>query len=691
MWLRGRFLLSRVKTVSDGTFQTGYVYENNANWVRTLTFKQNATLRVTTEQRYDFLGRLREVSARLNSSSGLPAVSSSYQYNSANQRERNREADGSYWQYSYDALGQVTSGKKYWSDGTPVAGMQYEYGFDDIGNRKTAKWGGDQAGAGLRSATYTVNRQNQYSQRTVPGSFDVVGMVASGSQTVTVNGATPYRKGGFFRQSVTAANTSVAQWTAVTVAAPGQPGGTNTGNVWVAKTAELYASDEDGNLLNDGRWNYVWDGENRLVRMTARTTVGPQLRLDFEYDWQGRRIGKKVWSNVAGTGQPTLSRAYLYRGWNLVMELDAAAPTKTLLTQYVWGRDLAGGVDGAGLPGQQGQATAGGVGGLVEIRTATATYGVVYDGNGNVMGLVDGSNGTVAARYEYGPFGELIRASGPMAKNNPFRFSTKYQDDETDLVYYGYRFYNASTGRWLGRDPIEEWGGLNLMAFIYNDGLNWVDLLGLDASETLFGQIFQGIYDGLMGEGPNASDPNGYGRMRGEELGGLDPHDNLLRDVFGGAGDLLQGVAEEAANQAVNPVFGKVAKTIKFCKPDKLSMVGKAVKAAKVPKAAKGADAAAALRSKLSALENAQQTAARTRTLPDGRIRYYGAETPARTPGPTRGASYVTEHNPSTGQVRSWMESYDQAGNVTRVHPKMINGQPVNLPHYPPTGKELGQ
>ena len=283
---------------------------------------------------------------------------------------------------------------------------------------------------------------------------------------------------------MTAANTSVAQWTAVTVAAPGQPGGTNTGNVWVAKTAELYASDEDGNLLNDGRWNYVWDGENRLVRMTAGTTVGPQLRLDFEYDWRGRRIGKKVWSNVNGTGQPTLSRAYLYRGWNLVMELDASATPKTMLTQYVWGRDLAGGVDGAGLPGQQGQATAGGVGGLVEIRTATATYGVVYDGNGNVMGLVDGSNGTVAARYEYGPFGELIRASGPMAKNNPFRFSTKYQDDETDLVYYGYRFYNASTGRWLGRDPIEEWGGLNLMAFIYNDGLNWVDLLGLDEAAT---------------------------------------------------------------------------------------------------------------------------------------------------------------------------------------------------------------
>ena len=48
-----------------------------------------------------------------------------------------------------------------------------------------------------------------------------------------------------------------------------------------------------------------------------------------------------------------------------------------------------------------------------------------------------------------GPFGEVLRATGPMAKANPFRFSTKYQDDETDLLYYGYRYYSASTGRWI--------------------------------------------------------------------------------------------------------------------------------------------------------------------------------------------------------------------------------------------------
>lgn len=97
------------------------------------------------------------------------------------------------------------------------------------------------------------------------------------------------------------------------------------------------------------------------------------------------------------------------------------------------------------------------------------------------------------------------------------------------------------------------------------------------------------------------------------------------------------------------------------------------------------------MRAKLSGLEKAQQSAATTRVLPDGRVRYYTSEVPARTEGPTRGASFVTEHNPSTGQVRQWMESYDHSGTVVRVHPKSVDGQPLNSQHYPPTGRELGQ
>ena len=57
-----------------------------------------------------------------------------------------------------------------------------------------------------------------------------------------------------------------------------------------------------------------------------------------------------------------------------------------------------------------------------------------------------------------GPFGEVIRATGPMAKANPIRFSTKFQDDESDMLYYGYRYYKASTGAWPNEDPLEELG-----------------------------------------------------------------------------------------------------------------------------------------------------------------------------------------------------------------------------------------
>jgi RHS repeat-associated protein len=144
-----------------------------------------------------------------------------------------------------------------------------------------------------------------------------------------------------------------------------------------------------------------------------------------------------------------------------------------VIRSYVWGSDLSGSIQGAG-----------GVGGLILIRDLPSAIGycsIAYDGNGNVAGLVSMSGGTNRASYEYGPFGEVIRATGSMAKANPFRFSTKYQDDETDLLYYGYRYYSASNGRWLSRDPIDENGGASLYGFNRNGGMSAVDYLGLAA------------------------------------------------------------------------------------------------------------------------------------------------------------------------------------------------------------------
>ncbi len=95
------------------------------------------------------------------------------------------------------------------------------------------------------------------------------------------------------------------------------------------------------------------------------------------------------------------------------------------------------------------------------------------------------------------------------------------------------------------------------------------------------------------------------------------------------------------------------------------------------------------LNRKLSALEKAQRNAVNTRVLPDGRIRYYNEEALARTPGPTRGRSHVTEWNPKNGDVRIWEETYNHSGQVNRVHPKMKNGDLLDLPHYPPTKADI--
>jgi RHS repeat-associated protein len=398
-------------------------------------FAQNGATRMTTTRQYDFLNRLTSV----NSAGAAAALSYAYAYNNANQRTGVATANGSYWAYGYDSLGQVTSGKKYWSDATPVAGQQFQYAFDSIGNRQTTDVGGDQTGANLRHATYTANSLNEYTSRDVPGAVDIMGVALATNSTLSVNGQTPYKKVEYYRQQLTVANSATPVWQSVTVSAANET--TVSGNVFLAQTPEGFSYDTDGNLVSDGRWTYTWDAENRLIQMAARTAVGPQQTIAFGYDWKGRRIQKQVSVN----GTVTSNTIFLYDGWNLVGVLNSSF---ALQRSFMWGQDLSGSMQGAG-----------GVGGLLAVNDAVnGVHFAAYDGNGNVAGLIKASDGTSSALYEYGPFGELIRATGPMAKVNPFRFSTKFQDDETDLVYYGYRYYNASTGRWINRDPLHELG-----------------------------------------------------------------------------------------------------------------------------------------------------------------------------------------------------------------------------------------
>ena len=320
------------------------------------------------------------------------------------------------------------------------------------------------------------------------------------TNTHAVNGTTACRKGEYFRQPLSLANGNGAVWQNVSVVEANLA--TNSGNLFVPGTPESFGYDADGNLTSDGRWNYSWDAENRLVAMSANTTVGPQISLAFQYDWRGRRILKQV----AANGVITNSTAFVYDlptaasaqagGWNLIAELNTlnAPSAPTLYRSYLWGLDLSGSEQGAG-----------GVGGLLEINDPTnGVHFAAYDGNGNVAGLVSASSGASSAVYEYDPFGEVNRATGQMAGANPLRFSTKYQDRQTDLVYYGYRYYKASTGRWLSRDPILERGGNNLYAMSRNAPISLVDPRGhgvlsiLDTVTTCASVVISAVFKDVL-------------------------------------------------------------------------------------------------------------------------------------------------------------------------------------------------
>jgi RHS repeat-associated protein len=365
---------------------------------------------------------------------------------------------------------------KKWANNNLVAGEQFGYGFDTIGNRTKTLAGGDQNGGGLRQASYTANALNQYTGRTVPGAVDVIGSVTN-TGSVWVDQTVPYRTNNYFWEALPVTNGPGPVYQTVTTLAAltnGNPnnawyGTTNIGHVFVPQTPESYSYDLDGNLLTDGHWNYTWDGENRLIALTnnANIALAGQYALTFAYDYQGRRIQKLVWTNSGSAYVPEYTNRFVYDGWNLSAILN---PNASIAASFMWGTDLSGSMQGAG-----------GVGGLLaENLAGNGVQFAAYDANGNVAALVSASSGTVTANYEYGPFGEVIRATGPMAKVNPFRFSTKYQDDETGLLYYGYRFYNPSTGRWLNRDQRDErkWEK-NVYSFAENRPINSYDLLGL--------------------------------------------------------------------------------------------------------------------------------------------------------------------------------------------------------------------
>ncbi|HZW40266.1 MAG TPA: RHS repeat-associated core domain-containing protein [Ignavibacteriaceae bacterium] len=86
-----------------------------------------------------------------------------------------------------------------------------------------------------------------------------------------------------------------------------------------------------------------------------------------------------------------------------------------------------------------------------------------------------GSNGTVSATYDYSPFGEIIY-SYVSNGSDKYKFTQKERDTETNLDYFGARYYDSEIGRWLSPDPLADkypgWSPYNYCLNISMNRLN---------------------------------------------------------------------------------------------------------------------------------------------------------------------------------------------------------------------------
>ena len=373
--------------------------------------------------------------------------------------------------------------------------------YDAIGNRVTSSLYDEQGEA--QTSRYVANALNQYESRTVPGNVQVHGE-ADAAAVVTVNENPTWRSGEYFYGGDYADNTRTAtnkQVEIVAVLPAAAPGGEDeisavTGRVFVAKTPEVFTYDADGNMTSDGRFAYTWNAENRMVSASNAEVV-----VTYAYDHKGRMIRKTI---SRGDAEPQ-SITYLWDGWNIIREVVREGDS-VAVADNLWGLDLDGTMQGAG-----------GVGGLLAVIRDGETYIPTYDANGNVSEYLFASDGSVAAHYDYSPFGETLVASGTLAATFTHRFSTKLWCGESALYYYGYRFYSPMLGRWITRDPIEEGGGRNLYGFCENDAVLVYDYIGLMVD--IKDQNFNGV------------DENTLTRLR-SEMNSKSYEDAKIRGVF---------------------------------------------------------------------------------------------------------------------------------------------------------------
>jgi RHS repeat-associated protein len=219
--------------------------------------------------------------------------------------------------------------------------------------------------------------------------------------------------------------------------------------------------------------SYEFDDENQLVSVTQ----GSDRRTTFVYD--GKRRRRVTREEIKGSSGWVLASEtrYVYDGMRVIQERNINGVP---MVAYTRGPDLSGTLEGAG-----------GIGGLLARSewdgSAWSRHAFYHsDGVGNVTALAvpNGNDIALVGSYRYDPFGRLIGTPTGLAAINTQRYSSKDWHNPSGFYYFGYRFYDPATQRWLNRDPIAEEGGVNLYGYVENDPINFIDPLGLSSIQA---------------------------------------------------------------------------------------------------------------------------------------------------------------------------------------------------------------
>jgi len=115
-------------------------------------------------------------------------------------------------------------------------------------------------------------------------------------------------------------------------------------------------------------------------------------------------------------------------------------------------------------------------------------------------------NGTILKRVDYDAFGNVLYDSNESFRV-PFGFAGGLYDPDTKLTHFGFREYDAHTGKWTAKDPIGFDGGdTNLYGYVLGDPVDFIDPEGkFSILAGILAGSGAGFFVGIIDAGLNAN------------------------------------------------------------------------------------------------------------------------------------------------------------------------------------------